>query len=84
MDSLINGFTVATHQSRNLTITKSHTGNFTQSQIGATYTITVTNNGTAPTVGSVTVADTLPMVLSATRDQWNGLVLYASHAHMCA
>ncbi len=27
-----------------LTITKSHTGNFIQGQIGATYTVTITNS----------------------------------------
>ena len=32
-----------------LTITKSHTGNFTQGQTGATYTVTVTNSGIGPT-----------------------------------
>src|SRR5438874_456804 len=30
-------------------ITKSHSGNFTQGQVGATYTITATNSGFAPT-----------------------------------
>ena len=30
-----------------LTITKTHTGNFTQGQTGATYTITVSNSGGA-------------------------------------
>ena len=37
-----------------LTITKTHVGNFTQGQTGATYTITVTNSGTAATSGTVT------------------------------
>ena len=45
-----------------LTITKSHTGNFTQGQT-ATYTITVTNNGAVPTSGTVVVTD--PMVRPA-------------------
>lgn len=49
-----------------LTITKSHTGNFTQGQTGATYSITATNSGTAPTSGTVTVIDTLPAGLTAT------------------
>jgi uncharacterized repeat protein (TIGR01451 family)/fimbrial isopeptide formation D2 family protein len=50
-----------------LTITKSHTGNFTQGQVGANYTITVTNSGTGPTSGSVvTVTDTLPAGLTPT------------------
>jgi uncharacterized repeat protein (TIGR01451 family) len=58
-----------------LSITKSHAGNFTQSQVGATYTITVTNNGAGPTNGSVvTVTDTVPAGLSAsnmTGSGWN-------------
>ncbi len=49
-----------------LSITKSHTGSFTQGQTGATYTITVTNSGTASTSGTVTVVDTLPTGLTAT------------------
>ena len=49
-----------------LTITKTHTGNFTQGQIGATYTIRVTNAGNAPTNAPVTVTDTLPAGLTAT------------------
>jgi uncharacterized repeat protein (TIGR01451 family) len=47
-----------------LTIAKSHTGNFTQGQTGAAYTLTVTNSGTGPTSGTVTVTDTLPASLS--------------------
>ena len=43
-----------------LTVTKSHTGNFTQGQTGAAYTITVTNSGTGPTSAAVTVAESLP------------------------
>jgi len=46
-----------------LRIDKSHTGNFTRGANG-TYTITVTNGGTAPTVGTITVTDTLPTGLS--------------------
>jgi uncharacterized repeat protein (TIGR01451 family) len=49
-----------------LTITKSHTGNFTQGQTGATYSITVTNSGLANSSGTVTVTDTLPAGLTAT------------------
>ena len=49
-----------------LTITKSHSGNFTQGQVGATYSITATNSGSAPTSGTVTVTDTLPAGLTAT------------------
>src|SRR5260370_42496692 len=60
-----------------LTIAKSHTGNFTQGQIGATYTITVTNVGGKPTDGTqVTVTDTLPTGLTfpanaASGTRWN-------------
>ena len=43
-----------------LTLTKSHTGNFTQGQVGATYTITARNIGAAPTTGTVTVVDNFP------------------------
>ncbi|MGA9624175.1 MAG: DUF4082 domain-containing protein, partial [Bryobacteraceae bacterium] len=46
--------------SPDLTITESHTGNFTQGQTGAAYIITTTNSGNAPTSGTVTVTETLP------------------------
>ncbi len=49
-----------------LTITKTHSGNFTQGQTGAQYTITVTNSGSGPTLGAVNVADALPSSLTAT------------------
>jgi len=49
-----------------LTITKSHTGNFFQGETAATYTITVNNAGAGPTAGTVTVTDTLPAGLTAT------------------
>ena len=49
-----------------LSVTKTHTGNFTQGQSGAAYTITVTNVGTAPTSGTVTMTDTLPIGMTAT------------------
>ena len=49
-----------------LTVSKTHAGNFTQGQTGASYAITVTNNGGAATSGAVTVADTLPAGLTAT------------------
>ena len=49
-----------------LTITKSHTGNFTQGQTGATYTITVSNPGASPTAGLVTVTDNVPAGLLPT------------------
>lgn len=49
-----------------LTIAKTHSGNFTQAQTGATYTLTATNSGTAPTSGTVTVTDTVPTGLTPT------------------
>jgi uncharacterized repeat protein (TIGR01451 family) len=48
-----------------LAITKTHTGNFTQGQQGATYTVTVSNGANAgPTSGTVTVTDTIPSGLT--------------------
>jgi uncharacterized repeat protein (TIGR01451 family) len=49
-----------------LTVAKSHTGNFTQGQTGAIYVLTATNSGTSPTNGTVTLTDTLPAGLTAT------------------
>lgn len=47
-----------------LTITKSHTGNFQQGQFNAAYTVTISNSGQGPTSGTVTVVDTLPTGLT--------------------
>lgn len=49
-----------------LTITKTHSGNFLRPQTGATYTITVSNVGTVDTTALITVDDTLPAGLTAT------------------
>jgi uncharacterized repeat protein (TIGR01451 family) len=50
-----------------LTIGKTHAGNFALGQTGAQYTITVSNVGTSETNGTtVSVTDTLPVGLSAT------------------
>jgi uncharacterized repeat protein (TIGR01451 family) len=50
-----------------LIVEKSHTGDFTQNEIGKTYTIKVKNQGDDPTDGTtVTVVDTLPTGLTAT------------------
>ncbi len=49
-----------------LTIAKTHLGNFTRGQTGATYTITVGNVGSGTPTGSVTVSDALPTGLTAT------------------
>ncbi|HEY3444517.1 MAG TPA: hypothetical protein VGK29_27445 [Paludibaculum sp.] len=48
-----------------LTITKTHTGNFTQGQTGAAYSVVVANGASAgPTSGVVTVTETLPSGLA--------------------
>jgi uncharacterized repeat protein (TIGR01451 family)/fimbrial isopeptide formation D2 family protein len=44
------------------TITKTHSGAFTRGQQGAQWTITISNVGFGPTVGTVTMVDTLPNV----------------------
>jgi uncharacterized repeat protein (TIGR01451 family) len=49
-----------------LTITKSHIGNFVAPQTGATYTITVSNAGTVDTTSLITMNDSLPAGLTAT------------------
>lgn len=59
-------FNVTVTTPPDLTITKSHTGNFTQGQVGATYTLAVANSGGAPTSGVVTVADNVPAGLTPT------------------
>ncbi len=57
-----------------LTLSKSHVGNFTQGQVGAPFTLTVTNVGNAPTAAPVTVSDTLPMGLTPTAASGAGWV----------
>src|SRR5262249_47769694 len=58
--------TVITGPTPDLNITSTHSGNFTQGQTGATYTLNVTNTGTLPTNGLVTVTDNFPFALTAT------------------
>ena len=53
-------------QVADLTISKSHTGNFTQGASADTYTITANNAGAGATAGTVTVTDTLPTGLTPT------------------
>jgi uncharacterized repeat protein (TIGR01451 family) len=57
---------VTTIVAPDLTITKTHSGNFIQGQIGARYSLSVSNVGSAPSSGVVTVTDTLPSGLTAT------------------
>jgi hypothetical protein len=47
-----------------LAIVSSHTGNFDQGQLGATYTLMVGNNGPGSTSGTVMVTETLPSGLT--------------------
>jgi uncharacterized protein (TIGR03437 family) len=58
-----------------LSIAKSHAGNFTQGQQGATYAVTVSNSaGAMPTSGTVTVSDNVPsglMLVSMAGMGWN-------------
>ena len=49
-----------------LTLAKSHAGNFVQGQTGAVYSLVVSNIGGSPTAGTVTVTDLLPAGLTAT------------------
>src|SRR5260370_24722475 len=55
-----------------LSITKTHSGNFTQGQVGATYTVTVSNAGNAGTSGTVTVTETAPTGLTVTSMSGSG------------
>jgi hypothetical protein len=48
-----------------VTVTKTHSGNFTQGDTGKTYSITVANSGAAATSGLVSVSDALPNGLGA-------------------
>ena len=57
--------------SPDLTISVSHTGNFTQGQSG-TYTLAVSNVGTAATTGTVNVSDTLPTGLAVSTISGSG------------
>jgi hypothetical protein len=54
-----------------LAISKSHTGNFTQGQTDATYTVALSNVGTAPTSGTITVTE-MPPVTALTITDMSG------------
>jgi uncharacterized repeat protein (TIGR01451 family) len=49
-----------------LTVIAFHVGNFTQGDLGDTYTIIVTNVGSAASSGGITITDALPSGLTAT------------------
>jgi uncharacterized repeat protein (TIGR01451 family) len=55
-----------------LAITATHSGDFTQGDTADSYTITITNVGTAASIGTVTVVDTLPAGLTATAISGDG------------
>ena len=55
-----------------MTVTKTHVGNFMQGDVGDAYTITVSNVGAAATSGTVTVVDSLPAGLTATAMSGSG------------
>jgi uncharacterized repeat protein (TIGR01451 family) len=55
-----------------LTITTTHTGSFSQGQVGAVYSVTVTNSGSSDTNGTVTVVDTLPAGLTPSAGSGTG------------
>jgi uncharacterized repeat protein (TIGR01451 family) len=52
--------------SPDLTIAKTHVGNFRQGQVGATYNVVVGNAGPAPTFGTVTMTEQPPAGLTVT------------------
>jgi len=55
-----------------MTIIKGHSGNFTQGDVGDTYTLVAANAGSHATSGAVTVTDTLPSGLTATNITGSG------------
>ena len=57
-----------------LTVLKSHSGNFVKGQTGALYILTVRNLGLAATTGLVTVTDALPTGLTATSMEGTGWI----------
>ena len=55
-----------------LTIAKTHSGNFTQGQNGAAYSIKVSNTGAGPANGAAQVSDALPAGLTAVSAKGTG------------
>jgi uncharacterized repeat protein (TIGR01451 family) len=56
---------LGTDHGPDLTLAKTHTGSFAADQVGATYTISVSNAGGTATSGIVTVSDAVPPGLTA-------------------
>jgi predicted outer membrane repeat protein len=76
-------FNLTVHISPDLTINKSHIGNFHQNQTGAQYTINVNNIGTANTSGTVTVTDISPAGLAITSLNGTGWTCQTSSTFTC-
>ncbi len=70
--NLVSGPAPASAGTPDMTVVGSHAGSFTEGQTGAFYTISVTNSGTGPTTGTVTVVDTLPSQFQATTTAMTG------------
>ncbi len=66
------GFEPPAIPATDLIVAKSHAGNFTQRQIGAQFTVTVTNSGTPSTIGVVTLTDNVPAGLTPTAASGSG------------
>jgi uncharacterized repeat protein (TIGR01451 family) len=67
-----------------LSISKSHTGNFTQAQSGATYTVTVSNTSASlSTSGLVTVTETVPSGLTLVSMSGSGWTCPGAAANNC-
>jgi uncharacterized repeat protein (TIGR01451 family) len=66
-----------------LSISKTHAGNFTQGQAGATYTVTVSHAGSADTSGTVTVTETMPSGLSLVSMAGTGWTCPGTAANNC-
>src|SRR5262245_34503629 len=58
--------TIVLQADRDLAISKSHIGSFRQGETGRTFTVRVSNVGNVPSIGAVTVTDTVPAGLTAT------------------
>lgn len=69
-----NGYCLDFTMAADLQLSKSHSGNFTQGQTGAQYSLTVRNISGVNATGAISVTDTLPAGLTATAiagDGWN-------------
>jgi uncharacterized repeat protein (TIGR01451 family) len=70
--ALLSQAATAAPPAADMTIIKGHSGNFTQGDVGDTYTLIATNAGSHATSGAVTVVDTLPAGLTATNMEGSG------------